>query len=616
MLWCPSCQTEAPAGKRFCRLCGGALQNKPPPAEPPAFAFVRCPFCHSEIASEVKFCRHCGKRLTRQAPDVAAPTMPPIVEHSPEGEAQPTVQSLVLQTPGGHGRLTWLVLIAGAIGIAAVAALAYWFPRPRAVVQVAGARPESTKIAPEQIVDRGACPFEGCRYGEQWKVTQDVDVYVAPPDAVGVPVSSLHKKTVLHPGTWVITVTGIVLSKRHEGRIDLKLHPKIRAGVVRGPTLKDNEVISLYSYLGEGCWRSWIDGRFVVVCDVNSQGKPQNEWWIQIKMADGTKAWIDSAGKAFVSEERLNSELGERILDAKLALPDKLAEIDALLKNGAALNASGGKYGTDPLEAAIRTKDVDLLRALVSKGLNIRKSEPCSAYWAAQNALAPGGDQMLEFLLANGMQLSCLTEPPLHAFLRFGKATDSYATDRAIRIAEMLVRHGASVDQRDSQGKSILDLIDQANWASPVAPLRDALANLAKHQVAKTILDVSPEQTTHIDSARPSTDNNPDHPMSGAGFGGGAYRIGGGVSSPSVIFKVEPEYSEEARRAKLQGTVILFIVVDADGKPRDLKVIRPVGLGLDQKAIEAVKKWRFKPGMKDGNAVPVQCTIEVNFRLL
>ena len=105
-------------------------------------------------------------------------------------------------------------------------------------------------------------------------------------------------------------------------------------------------------------------------------------------------------------------------------------------------------------------------------------------------------------------------------------------------------------------------------------------------------------------------------PGSGGGTGGGAYRVGGGVSAPSVLFKVEPEYSEEARKAKFQGTVVLSIVVDPSGKARDIRVIRPLGLGLDEKAIEAVMKWRFKPGLKDGGAVPVQATVEVNFRLL
>jgi len=105
-------------------------------------------------------------------------------------------------------------------------------------------------------------------------------------------------------------------------------------------------------------------------------------------------------------------------------------------------------------------------------------------------------------------------------------------------------------------------------------------------------------------------------PGSGGGMGGGAYRIGGGVSPPSILYKVEPEYSEEARKAKFQGTVLLFVVVDEHGNPRDIKVLRPLGLGLDQKAVEAVEKWKFSPGKKDGKPVPVQAQIEVNFRLL
>ena len=65
-----------------------------------------------------------------------------------------------------------------------------------------------------------------------------------------------------------------------------------------------------------------------------------------------------------------------------------------------------------------------------------------------------------------------------------------------------------------------------------------------------------------------------------------------------------------------QATVIILIVVDEHGKPRDMKVIRPLGLGLDEKALEAIRQWRFNPGKKDGKPVAVQATIEVNFRLL
>jgi protein TonB len=105
-------------------------------------------------------------------------------------------------------------------------------------------------------------------------------------------------------------------------------------------------------------------------------------------------------------------------------------------------------------------------------------------------------------------------------------------------------------------------------------------------------------------------------PGEGGGAGGGVFRIGGGVSSPVPIYKVEPEYSEEARKAKFQGTVVLSIVIDEHGLPTNFKVVRPLGLGLDEKAIEAVQKWRFRPGMKEGKPVAVLATVEVNFRLL
>ncbi len=105
-------------------------------------------------------------------------------------------------------------------------------------------------------------------------------------------------------------------------------------------------------------------------------------------------------------------------------------------------------------------------------------------------------------------------------------------------------------------------------------------------------------------------------PGSGGGYGGGVFKIGGGVSAPVATFKPEPEYSEEARKAKYQGEVWLSVVVDEKGVPQDIKVTRKLGLGLDEKAIEAVRKWRFKPGMKDGKPVAVQATIAVSFHLL
>jgi TonB family protein len=96
----------------------------------------------------------------------------------------------------------------------------------------------------------------------------------------------------------------------------------------------------------------------------------------------------------------------------------------------------------------------------------------------------------------------------------------------------------------------------------------------------------------------------------------GVYRVGGGVTPPVPIYRPEPEYTKEARKKKIQGAVILYLEVDSTGHPRNIKVMRRLGLGLDEKAVEAVSKWEFRPGMKDGKPVTVAATVEVNFRLL
>jgi periplasmic protein TonB len=101
----------------------------------------------------------------------------------------------------------------------------------------------------------------------------------------------------------------------------------------------------------------------------------------------------------------------------------------------------------------------------------------------------------------------------------------------------------------------------------------------------------------------------------GGGIGGGAYRVGGGVSAPRIVFSPDPDYSEEARKAKYQGTVVLWVVVGPDGRTRDIRVQRSLGLGLDEKAMEAVRTWKFEPARKDGQPVAVQINVEVNFRL-
>jgi protein TonB len=101
----------------------------------------------------------------------------------------------------------------------------------------------------------------------------------------------------------------------------------------------------------------------------------------------------------------------------------------------------------------------------------------------------------------------------------------------------------------------------------------------------------------------------------GGGFGGGVFRVGGMVSAPRAIYDPEPQYTDEARKSKVQGVVMLAVIIGPDGRARDIRVSRSLGMGLDEKAVETVRTWKFEPARKDGQPVAVLVNIEVNFRL-
>ena len=101
----------------------------------------------------------------------------------------------------------------------------------------------------------------------------------------------------------------------------------------------------------------------------------------------------------------------------------------------------------------------------------------------------------------------------------------------------------------------------------------------------------------------------------GGGYGGGVFRVGGGITPPSILFKRDPIYSEEARKAQYQGTVVLEAIVRKDGSVEILRVVRSLGFGLDENAMKALKEWKFRPGMRNGVPVDVALNIEVNFNL-
>jgi TonB family protein len=93
------------------------------------------------------------------------------------------------------------------------------------------------------------------------------------------------------------------------------------------------------------------------------------------------------------------------------------------------------------------------------------------------------------------------------------------------------------------------------------------------------------------------------------------YKVGGGVTAPRPLKTPDPHYSKQAKEAKLQGKVVLWVVIGPDGLPHNIRVQRSIGYGLDEEAVNAVRKWRFQPATREGKPVAAQINIEVNFRL-
>ena len=104
-------------------------------------------------------------------------------------------------------------------------------------------------------------------------------------------------------------------------------------------------------------------------------------------------------------------------------------------------------------------------------------------------------------------------------------------------------------------------------------------------------------------------------PGSGGGTGGGPYRPGSGVTPPGLLHEVKPDYTEEARRRSIEGEVVLEIVVRSDGSVGNIRILRGLGAGLDQRAADAVRQWRFSPARRQGTPVDVMVEVAVEFRI-
>lgn len=152
-------------------------------------------------------------------------------------------------------------------------------------------------------------------------------------------------------------------------------------------------------------------------------------------------------------------------------------------------------------------------------------------------------------------------------------------------------------------------MTSQTNLKSRIARLLDR--DIARHTSRRTLIRTAVAfavvlaaiGTIGLRSSR--AQDTPEH----------VYKVGDGVTSPKLLYRVEPQYTEEARANKVDGTVVLNVVVGTDGQAHEISVVKGVGSGLDLMAMQAIAKWRFEPGTLDGQPVAVRATIEVNFKL-
>jgi TonB family protein len=177
--------------------------------------------------------------------------------------------------------------------------------------------------------------------------------------------------------------------------------------------------------------------------------------------------------------------------------------------------------------------------------------------------------------------------------------------NHARTVIEFSIRRDGSISSlktTESSGQQVLDdlAVDAVKTAAPFAPLPE---NYAGKSLALGY---------HFEYNRERSENRP---ACDGSFRKGAYRVGGNIKAPHATYQTDPVYSEEARKARLIGTVFLRVTVGIDGQTSDICIARAAGSGLDEQAIEAVKAWKFEPATRDGEAVPVRIMVQTNFQL-
>jgi len=285
-----------------------------------------------------------------------------------------------------------------------------------------------------------------------------------------------------------------------------------------------------------------------------------------------------------------------------------------------------GKFGTAQrlLEAALplREKSAGRASAIYAEGLvklgdlahaQRRDSDAANYYQQALGVVNGKAEAARPLTSLGALALSRTDYAQARTYFEQARAADSAHAGMPLTWIALTCEHekeGNSATQAESAFQQAMAAEDPAS--DDAATTLELYAMFLQGQGRGVEGDAAREKAAAIRGRLNAAANSAKQ----ASTGNGVYKIGGAVTPPALILKMEPEYTEMARLAKYQGKAVLYVEIGPDGVPRNIRVIRSLGLGLDEQAVDAVSQWKFKPGMRDGVPVTVAATIEVNFRLL
>ena len=280
----------------------------------------------------------------------------------------------------------------------------------------------------------------------------------------------------------------------------------------------------------------------------------------------------------------------------------EVSDVTRCLQMGAAPDARD-KDGKSPLHFATDNGSAEAVTALLDAGADLDVWDR-SGFTPLHRAAAQGSAEVVTALMDAGAAPNVRGETgmtPLHGAGTAGAVT-------------ALLDAGADLDARAVNGMTPLHFAAENGHAEAVATLLEEGADSnVRDKDGKLPLDYAADNGQLKDTAVYWKLN--DARFQSREIGEGVFRVGEITDPPTILFKVDPQYSEEARKARYQGTVVLEAIIRSDGTVKILRVVRGLGFGLDEKAIEAVRQWRFRPGMRNGEPVDVELNIEVNFNL-